>query len=148
VKARLLTFAATALVAWLLITLPVRLLWGDEQAVYSTAALLLCLVPALATLGWVTWAARYSPEQQLVGVLGGTGVRLFVVGGAAIALYNLVGYFREAPGFWTWVLVWYLLTLALEVSVLLLGGPTPARPRGTTSSPVPERQESSPAAGS
>jgi hypothetical protein len=148
VKPRLLTFAATALVAWLLITLPVRLLWGDVQAVYSAVAVLLCLVPCLITLGWVTWAARLSPEQQLLGVLGGTGVRLFFVAGAAVALDNFVDYFRGQPGFWAWVLVWYLLTLALEVTVLLLGMAPAQPPRVTTTSPAPERHESTPAAGS
>src|SRR5262249_26061920 len=109
---------------------------------------LVCLVPALLTLGWVTWAARRSPEQQLLGVLGGTGVRLFFVAGAGLALYNLVDYFRESPGFLTWVLVWYLFTLALEVGVLLLGLAPNQRPRQATSYPVPEGQEPSSAAGS
>jgi len=54
-------------------------------------------------------------------VLGGTGVRVFGVLLAGFALFQGVPYFRQYPGFWTWLLVSYLFTLALEMALLLVG---------------------------
>jgi hypothetical protein len=119
----LLLFAASA-AFWLLVALPARHLGGgDAAAVYSGTALLLCLVPAAMTLLWAGWALKKSPEQQLALVLGGTGMRMFVVLGAGWALFALVPYYHEHNGFWAWLLVCYLFTLALEMALLLAGRP-------------------------
>src|SRR5437588_221513 len=78
---------------WLLLALPARRLGGGDAAVvYSGTALALCLVPAVVTLLWAGWALDKSPEQQLTLVLGGTGMRLFVVLGSAWALFASVPY--------------------------------------------------------
>jgi hypothetical protein len=70
------------------------------------------------------WAFRQSPDLYLTIVLGGTGLRMVVVLGVALAvLYNLP-YFQQG-GFLPWVVVFYLITLALE-TVLLLAGRTNA----------------------
>ena len=69
---------------------------------------------------------RQTPDQQLVAVLGGTGVRLFFVLGAGAAVGAWVPDFH-GPGFWVWLLVFYLLTLALEVTLLLSGPPAAER---------------------
>jgi hypothetical protein len=109
--------------AWLLAALPARHLGGGDPAVvHSGTALLLCLLPAAATLLWAGWAGRHSPEQQLLMVLGGTGVRMGVVLGAALALTSLVPYYHH-QGFWLWLLLFYLLTLALEVVLVVKGNP-------------------------
>jgi hypothetical protein len=104
--------------AWILAAIPARLLAGDQAAVYAGVACALCLVPALATLLWAGLAFRGSPESQLAAVLGGTGLRLFVVL-AATWLVSTLDDFQEGPGFLWWVLAFYLLTLALELTVLL-----------------------------
>jgi hypothetical protein len=119
---RLAILIGGVLALWVLAALPARYLWGDWVLAYSGTAMLLCLVPAAATLLWTGWALRRSPEQQLAVVLGGTGVRLFVVACGALALDRLIPYFQEHKGFliW-WVLVFYLFTLGLE-TVLVLGG--------------------------
>ena len=109
---------------WLLVALPARHLGGGDAAVaYSGTALALCLVPGVVTLLWAGWALDKSPEQQLTLVLGGTGMRLFVVLGAAWVLFATVPYYREHNGFWAWLLVFYLFTLALEMALLLAGRP-------------------------
>jgi hypothetical protein len=120
----LLLIGAT-LACWLLIGLPARWAWGDAALVHCGVAALLCLVPAAATLAWAGWAYGHSPDQQLTTVLGGTGLRLFGVGAGAYALNQSVPYFRAdvGPGFLTWVLVFYLITLALETTLLLAGRP-------------------------
>jgi hypothetical protein len=61
-----------------------------------------------------------SADQQLLLVLGGTGVRLLFVLGFGLGIYGTIPYFQQ-PSFWIWLLVFYLFTLALE-TVLLRGG--------------------------
>jgi len=110
-----------SLIFWLLVAIPSRHLWGDAAAVYSGVALLLCLIPTSLTMLWATWAFEQSPAINIVMVLGGTGVRMFVVLAGALALHSLIPYFQEQQGFWIWVLVSYLFTLALEMALVLKG---------------------------
>src|SRR5262249_60056255 len=110
---------------WCLAAVPARHWLGDSAAVFSGIALLLCLVPTGVTLLWAGWSLRRSPEHQLLMVLGGTGVRMFFVLAAGLVLYFQVPYF-QAQSFWIWVLVAYLFTLALEVSLVLSGRSNPA----------------------
>ena len=78
----------------------------------------LCLVPTVVTFLWFSKTAAASPEQQLVALLGGTGVRLAVVLGAGLALRaGFPETFSKA--FFVWLMVFYLFTLFLEVSLLL-----------------------------
>jgi hypothetical protein len=115
---------------WLLAAYPAHLLGGETGLVYSGAAALLCLVPTTLTLFWCQWALKGPPEQQLLAVMGGTVVRLLAVLGAAVALYLNVPYLNS-QGFMLWVIVFYLITLTLEVSLLVArhvpAGQTPGR---------------------
>jgi hypothetical protein len=106
------------LALWLVLALPAHLLWGEEAVVYSGVAALLCLVPMTLTNLWCQWALRAEPEQQLLAVLGGTGLRLLVVIGVAIALFLSVPYFYRRS-FMLWVIFYYLVTLGLEVGLLV-----------------------------
>jgi hypothetical protein len=110
-----------SMVFWLLVALPSRHVWGDSAAVYSGVAVLLCLVPTAATMLWANWAFRKSPGDQVLMVLGGTGLRMFVVLSGGLALYTLIPYFQEHQGFWLWILVSYLFTLVLEMALVLKG---------------------------
>src|SRR5262249_27507959 len=84
VMRRLLLLVGGTLAFWLLASLPFRA-FDDDRArgtaavAYAGTAVLLCLVPAALTLAWGGRALQQSPEQQLIMVLGGTGVRLFTV---------------------------------------------------------------------
>jgi hypothetical protein len=118
---RLLLLLSGSLAFWVLVGIPARLLGGDAALAYSGTALLLCLVPAVVTLVWAGQALKGTVDQQLLLVLGGTGVRLFTVLGAAWLLDAWVPYYRLYAGFWLWVLVAYLFTLALEITLLLAG---------------------------
>ena len=76
----------------LLVGLPARHLGGGDQAVvFLATALALCLAPAVVTLLWGERALRQSADQQLVMVLGGTGVLCVAM---AEALVN-VGVFND-----------------------------------------------------
>ena len=123
------------ILAWAVAAYPAHLLGGDAGLVYTVVAVGLCLVPTALTLLWAEWANQQSPEQQLTMVLGGTGIRMGIVMGVGLLLYVLVPYFQQ-PGFWLWLLVFYLFTLALEIVLVVSGrsaverqqGPVSARP--------------------
>lgn len=115
---------AVVLAAWGLVAVPSRHLWGDWTLGYSAAAALLCLAPAMATLAWAGWAMQRAPDQLLIMVLGGTGVRLFVVAVGALALQTSIPFFQEHEGFWAWLLLFYLLTLTAEMWLILSGQPS------------------------
>jgi hypothetical protein len=96
---------------------------------YSLAAAVLCLIPTGLTLAWASWAARQSGEQQLMMTLGGTGMRMAFVLLSALFLYFRVPLFHQ-PGFWGWILAFYLFTLALEMTLILTGrSPAGGSPR-------------------
>jgi len=118
---RLAVFLAMSLAFWVLVAVPARHLWGDTALTYSAAALGLCLVPAAVTLAWAGRALHGPADQQLLLVLGGTGIRMFAVLAAGLVLYTRVEYFQKEHGFWVWVLVFYLFTLALEMTLIVSG---------------------------
>jgi hypothetical protein len=104
---------------WLLAAYPAYLLGGSEGMVHSAVAAGICLLPMAGTLAWAARALRGGkPEQALAAVMGGTGLRIVVVIGAAVALYLTAPYFHSR-GFLIWVVVFYLVTLTLEMCLLL-----------------------------
>jgi hypothetical protein len=123
VKKRVGLLIAITVTVWAVTAYPAQLHWGEAALVHSAAAAGLCLVPTALTMLWTGWASRQSPEQQLVTVLGGTGVRMGVVLGAGLALYSWVPSFGQ-QSFWVWVLLFYLLTLALEMVLVVKGQPS------------------------
>jgi hypothetical protein len=125
---------------WLLAAYPAYRLGGEFALAISAAAAGLCLVPTLLTLAWANWAEEQTPEQQLLMVLGGTGVRIVVVLGAGLILWNVVPDLRVDAHdytFWIWVLIFYVITLGLEMAILVVGRarPQPAAPKAGISGP-------------
>jgi hypothetical protein len=127
---RLVYLVGGSLLVWLLIAIPARNvgpeylkpgLGGDPAFVYSLTAVLICLLPTTITLYWGLRSLNGPADQQLTLVMGGTGIRMFFVLLVGLAFYKLVPYYEAYEGFWIWLLVFYLITLALEM-VLLLGG--------------------------
>lgn len=107
----------------LLIGLPARHWGGDQALVFIATALALCLIPACLTLLWGERALRQSADQQLVMVLGGTGVRMAFVLAAGWTLHQYVPYYQQQSSFLIWLAVGYLFTLALDMTLLLAGRP-------------------------
>src|SRR5262249_45437091 len=124
------------LTAWAATAYPAWLVGGDQGLAYSGVAVALCLVPTALTLLWADWANQQSPEQQLTMVLGGTGIRMGFVLGVGLLLYLLVPFFQK-QSFWVWLLVFYLLTLALEM-VLVVRSRTAAEQRPEPVSTAPK----------
>jgi hypothetical protein len=129
VKRRLAGFLAAAVVVWVLAAGLAYFRWGEAEVAYCSVAALLCLLPSLGTLLWAAWGQNQSPEQQLTAVLGGTGVRMFFVLGTGLLLTNTVPFFAEHPqGFWLWLLLFYLVDLALEMTFLVAGRAEAGKP--------------------
>ncbi len=112
------TLLVAGALIWVVLAYPAFRLGGVEGLVYSLTAACLCLVQTALTLLWTTKTLEGTPDQQLAAVLGGTGVRIGVVAGAALGLYYGVEYFKQ-ESFLIWLLVFYVLTLALEVGLFL-----------------------------
>ena len=111
-----------SLLLWLALIFPARQLGGDEAVFLSAVALGLCLIPAAATMAWALRAGT-SPESQLLMILGGTGVRMGIVLGGGLLLTRL--YPESFPSaFWIWLVVFYLFTLSLEMTLLVRGSKT------------------------
>ncbi len=111
------SLAGSTILLWGVLIYPSWLLWGNAVWLESSAALGLCLVPALVTLAWALRAGD-APEKQLVAVLGGTGVRLvFALGGGLLLNYALPEMFTT--GFWLWLAVFYMFILAVETILVL-----------------------------
>lgn len=125
---RIVYLVGGSITLWVLLAIPARRLWGDDTAIHAAAALFLCLVPAVLTLIWTGWAQGRSSDQQMVAVLGGTGVRMFLVLAGALVLTQFVPYFQDQNGFWAWLLVFYLYTLAFEVVLLVTDRDGATRP--------------------
>jgi len=55
--------------------------------------------------------------------MGGTGIRIFVVMGIAYFMNQSIPYLRQerTPSFWTWLLLSYMFTLAVETVMLVSG---------------------------
>jgi hypothetical protein len=118
-----------SLALWLVCAACAWLLSGQTGLLDTTVACALCLVPMTATLVWAHGSSNSAPEQQLLAVLGGTGVRLMVAIGGGIALSRTVEALAR-PAFLVWVVVFYLLTLTLEIVLVVrqLNGSTAAAP--------------------
>jgi hypothetical protein len=114
---------------WLIAAYPAYRLGGEEALVYSGVAAGLCLLPMAGTLVWTGRALRGRPEQALLAVMGGTGLRLVLVIGVALALHLAAPYFH-GRSFLVWVVVFYLVTLALEMGLLLARHGETGRPAG------------------
>ena len=100
--------------------IPARNLYGEEALLHSGVAVLLCLVPGVLTLLWANWAYGQNPQQELLAVLGATGVRMFGVLLSALALYLNVEALHQTA-FLLWVAGAYCFLLAVEVLLLVRG---------------------------
>lgn len=128
---------AGTLAFWLAASFPAYRLGGEIGLATATLAALLCLLPTAATLFFAGGGKEQPPSRQMLVLLGGTGLRMGMVLAIGLLLTPLYPAFviaglRGLPGrsgwlppeeptitaWWTWILAFYLVTLALEVGVL------------------------------
>jgi hypothetical protein len=70
-------------------------------------------------------------------VMGGTGVRMFFVLGFGLLLaYNVRVFLEHPKTFWFWVLIFYLVTLTLEVTIIVAGQQKQLAAAGKPQEPV------------
>jgi len=115
---RLMILIGATLCLWIILVIPARWAWGKETVSQSGLAAFICLLPTALTLIWGSSAQRQSPERQLAMVLGSTGLRMITVLGLALIAFLSIAELHSM-GFWVWVLVFYLFTLALEMVLLV-----------------------------
>jgi hypothetical protein len=117
VKRPLTLLITGSLFFWLLTCYPVQEFGGESALVHSALAAILCLLPSVVSLVWVS-RARTTPAEQLVAILGGTGLRLGVVLGVGLFLFFAVPYFQQTS-FLLCLVLFYLVNLALEMALLV-----------------------------
>ncbi|MBY0232778.1 MAG: hypothetical protein K2W96_26145 [Gemmataceae bacterium] len=115
---RVASLVAAAAAFLLAAGVPARMLGGDEQFVFAAVATGLSLVPGVLVLLWAGWASSQNPQTEALVVLGGTGIRMFAVLVAALALHQGTEAFRHSS-FILWVGAAYLYLLAVEVALLV-----------------------------
>jgi hypothetical protein len=121
---------AVTLGVWLLIAAPAWWLAGANGVEGAAWSALLCTLPGCVTLAAVD---RLDDRKRPVfGMLLGTGLRLGMAapGGFAVAWFRPELRARE---FFLWLVLFYLITLAVETRLLLTerGGWCAARSTGT-----------------
>jgi hypothetical protein len=132
-RAQLLQFVFGSVVLWVVAAAVAYPLAGMTALLDTALACALCLLPLVGTMLWCGWALAGAPEQQLLAILGGTGVRLLVVIAGGIGLFQTIEGLHR-PAFLLWLVVFYLATLTLEVVVVvrrqnaLAGSPRPLKP--------------------
>src|SRR5437879_13591307 len=109
--------AAGTIVLWALLIYPAWLWVGDAVWLQSLAALVLCLLPAWATLLWTVKAGN-APEKRMVAVLGGTGIRMAVALGGGLALVTALPTMFSSV-FWIWLVVFYMFILTFETILVV-----------------------------
>lgn len=122
---QLLKLIVGSAVVWLLVVLPLRASTSDAGeafriTAYSATAFFICLIPMAATLLWGQHASQESPDQQMLLFFGGTGLRIFSVLLGGWALTQLVPFYRQMS-FWMWLATAYCCTLAIEVTLMVMG---------------------------
>jgi threonine/homoserine/homoserine lactone efflux protein len=116
---RVLWLCVAAASFWIVLGLPARNFGGGDQALLDCGvALLLALVPGLATIIWASLVAGDDPNKQTVVILGSTGIRMFFVLACTLLLNQTVPMFRHSS-FLLWVAGAYLFLLAVEVILLV-----------------------------
>ena len=93
-------------------------IWGEDSLLQSGIAFGLAFVPAAATLAWVTFSYRTTPDLKLMASLGGSGIRMAIaLGGGYFLTSSQPDAFTMA--FWNWLVLFYLVLLAFEITILV-----------------------------
>jgi hypothetical protein len=118
---RLGLLALATLGFWLVAALPAGLWLGGPPLPVSLAAAGACLIPSALTLLLMDRLRKRAPEEKVVATLVAPFIRMILSGGGGIWLYWDWPLIREHGfPFITWVVVFYLVTLAVETRLLYI----------------------------
>jgi len=116
---RLGALVAGTIAVWALLALPATLLIGEPPVAVTAAAAGVCLLPAALTLALNDRVRERPPEEKIVIVLVSTFLRMGLAIGLGVLLYYVAPPIRDnVVAFVGWGVVFYLVTLALETSLL------------------------------
>lgn len=119
VMKRLGLLALVTLGMWLVVAVPVGLWFHGPPVLVTLVAALLCFFPASMTLVLVDRLRKRTPEEKVVATLVAPFIRMILSGGGAMWVYFDVPLIREHGfPFVTWMVVFYLVTLAVETRLL------------------------------
>ena len=103
----------------------------ENAVLLHSIATAICLTPMVATLVWTHRVKQSAPDQQMLALFGGIGLRMFFVLGVGLVLTRTVQLLSQNDmAFWIWVLATYLITLAMEVVVLVHAANPPQGKQG------------------
>jgi hypothetical protein len=125
VKTRIAWLWIATLGLWIVAAYPAGWLWGRETHVQSLAAMAPCLMLATLTLAAGRLTLVHAPRQLLVVLLAGMGLQMALTLGVAGLMYALIPALKGAA-FWIWLLIFFEVTLALEMALILVGRPVAA----------------------
>ena len=93
-------------------------LGGDDALLQGAVAFGLAFVPAAVTLAWVTFSYRSTPDMKLLASLGGSGFRMAIALGGGWFLTSSQPQTFDMT-FWSWLILFYLVLLAFEITILV-----------------------------
>lgn len=105
-----------AAVAWGLLAGPIGLVWGTRGVLAAGIAAAVCVIPGWCVFGLLSFAGG-ERQSQAMGVLAGTGLRMFAVLVAALAV-DAQGWLA-GTAFAAWLVVFYLVTLLVETVLVI-----------------------------
>ncbi len=109
------------LVVWLASAVPAALFVDGAPILVTLIAALVCLAPSGLTLVLLDWVHKRSAEERIVATLAAPFIRMIVAGGGGIALYYLSPLINaHGLSFISWIVVFYLVTLAVETRLLYI----------------------------
>lgn len=91
---------------------------GPEILLPAGPALGLTLLPAAITLAWVVISYRSDPSMMLLASLGASGFRMAIALGGGFYLTSAHPQTFDTT-FWYWLLLFYPVFLALEITLLV-----------------------------
>jgi hypothetical protein len=118
---RLGVLATVTLSVWTLIAVPAAVWFEGPPGTVTLVAAFVCLLPAGLTLILIDRLRKRAPVEKAVATLAAPFIRMILSGGAGIWLYvDWPLIHAHGFAFITWMIVFYLVTLAVETSLLYI----------------------------
>jgi hypothetical protein len=118
---RLAVLATVTLSVWALAGVPASLWFDGPPALVPFSAAIVCLLPASLTLILIDRLRKRAPVEKVVATLAAPFIRMILAGGAAVWLYEDWALIHDhGMAFIAWMVVFYLVTLAVETCLLYI----------------------------
>jgi len=113
--------ALSVLVVWLSAGVPAALFLGGAPMAVPLLAGTVCLIPAALTLWLLDRMRTRTPEEKVVATLAAPFIRMTLsCGGGAWVYFDVPAAHDHGAAFIAWMVVFYLVTLAVETRLLYI----------------------------